>query len=123
MACLAAAQDRQQEQWLMLCLDHAAASAGRLGLKMPETAALLKTGWPEWQVGLAGDPPIGLFVCLLVPSVGKFKLAAADDACMCCLLLIALLQSFHWGLGSLSHADTAMPLWRAGLPSSKVAPS
>jgi len=54
--------------------------AGRLGLKMPETAALLKMGWPEWQ-------------------------------------------SFHWGLGTLTHGDTARVLWRAGLPKAKVAPS
>jgi hypothetical protein len=24
---------------------------GRLGMKMPETAALLARSWPEWQVG------------------------------------------------------------------------
>jgi hypothetical protein len=24
--------------------------SGRLGLKMPETAAILKAYWPEWQV-------------------------------------------------------------------------
>lgn len=45
---------------------------GRLGMKMPETAALLAGNWPEWQ-------------------------------------------SFHWGLGSLSHAGTAGELWRPGV--------
>lgn len=45
---------------------------GRLGLKMPETAAILQAYWPEWQ-------------------------------------------EFHWGLGSLTHGDTAGVLWRSGV--------
>eukprot|EP00775_Hariotina_reticulata_P012300 gene12300-12436_t len=50
---------------------------GRLGLKMPETAALLAKYWPE-----------------------SYR--------------------FHWGLGTLTHADTAAELWRPGIDSSTL---
>uniref|UniRef100_A0A383V947 Alginate lyase domain-containing protein n=1 Tax=Tetradesmus obliquus TaxID=3088 RepID=A0A383V947_TETOB len=45
---------------------------GRLGLKMPETAALLARSWPEWQ-------------------------------------------EMQWGLGTITHANTAQSLWRDGI--------
>ncbi|WIA13695.1 hypothetical protein OEZ85_007252 [Tetradesmus obliquus] len=54
--------------------------AGRLGLAMPETAAVLQAYWPEWQ-------------------------------------------EFHWGLGSLTHGDTAGLLWRAGVNSALQPPA
>jgi uncharacterized BrkB/YihY/UPF0761 family membrane protein len=36
------------------------------------------------------------------------------------LLLLLLLQSFHWGLGSLTHATTAAELWRPGVTPSAL---
>lgn len=50
---------------------------GRLGVKLPETAALLARSWPDYY-------------------------------------------TFSWGLGTLSHADTAKQLWRPGLKKAVV---
>ncbi|KAF6262671.1 chondroitin AC/alginate lyase [Scenedesmus sp. NREL 46B-D3] len=50
---------------------------GRLGMRLPETAALLARSWPEWQ-------------------------------------------EFHWGSGTLTHAETAQPLWRTGVTSTAI---
>lgn len=53
---------------------------GRLGMKMPETAALIKRHYVDWY-------------------------------------------AMHWGGGTLSHANTAESLWRAGLRPFTVCPS
>eukprot|EP00879_Flechtneria_rotunda_P022507 GHRR01023758.1.p2 GENE.GHRR01023758.1~~GHRR01023758.1.p2 ORF type:complete len:279 (+),score=87.28 GHRR01023758.1:1347-2183(+) len=50
---------------------------GRLGMKLPETAALLARSWPEWQ-------------------------------------------EFHWGLGTLTHANSAQYLWRSGITATSL---
>lgn len=53
---------------------------GRLGLKMPQTAALIRRHYVDWY-------------------------------------------EMHWGVGTLSHANTAGSLWRAGLRPFTVCPN
>jgi hypothetical protein len=50
---------------------------GRLGMWLPETAALISRNWPDWY-------------------------------------------EFHWGLTTLTHADSATFLWRRGVSNSTI---
>ena len=50
---------------------------GRLGMWLPETAALISKNWPDWY-------------------------------------------EFHWGLTTLTHADSATYLWRRGVTNSTI---